>query len=62
MPRDTRANDLWHWQTRVRAAEVTADHARLVSSGVVELAAPLGFSKSLLARDPDGHAVLFTQK
>lgn len=62
MPRGTKANDLWHWQTRVRAAEVTPAHDRLVSSGVIELAAPLGFGKSLLARDPDGHAVLFTEK
>lgn len=62
MPCDSRANDLWHWQTRVQAAEVTPAHDRLVSPGAVELAAPLGFGKSVLARDPDGHAVLFTEK
>jgi catechol 2,3-dioxygenase-like lactoylglutathione lyase family enzyme len=65
LPADQRANDLAHWQTRVRTRDADAAARRLrahgaafVSPGVVELAGDeLGFTAGLLARDPDGHAV-----
>jgi catechol 2,3-dioxygenase-like lactoylglutathione lyase family enzyme len=63
-PLDTRASDLWHWQINIetQAIDSLADDRdlRLVSSGAVHLPEPsLGFSTGLMARYPDGHAVLF---
>jgi NAD(P)-dependent dehydrogenase (short-subunit alcohol dehydrogenase family) len=63
-PPDTRASDLWHWQINVatQAIDSLADNQdlRLVSSGAVRLPEKsLGFSTGLMARDPDGQAVLF---
>src|SRR6185312_13408595 len=64
MPADSRSNDLWHWQTRLRYRQ---DHdqsnrgrdLRLVSPGAVSLPnRALGFRVGLLGRDPDGHALL----
>jgi catechol 2,3-dioxygenase-like lactoylglutathione lyase family enzyme len=65
-PPDTRASDLWHWQINVAtdAVEGFADdkNLRLVSAGEVELPdTKLGFSTGLMARDPDGHALLLLE-
>lgn len=65
-PADTRVSDLWHWQINLRAADVdrAADalrsrRARFVSPGVTQLPHDdLGFRAGLMARDPDGHALL----
>lgn len=66
MPSDTRPNDIWHWQTSMRVADVTemveatrrADY-QLVSGHTVTFPnARLGFTAASLIRDPDGHAVL----
>jgi catechol 2,3-dioxygenase-like lactoylglutathione lyase family enzyme len=66
MPTDSRPTDLWHWQTTLVVSDVTATAATLrgmmpfVSSGVVIVPdRNLGFSKRLLVRDPDGHALQF---
>ena len=64
-PQDERANDLVHWQTTVRVADLdgAARAARgaglgWISPGPVAVAEQqLGFSRALLARDPDGHVV-----
>jgi hypothetical protein len=64
-PPDERANDLVHWQTTVRVTDLdaAARAARAaglgwISPGPVPVTAPaLGFSRALLARDPDGHVV-----
>jgi catechol 2,3-dioxygenase-like lactoylglutathione lyase family enzyme len=69
-PADSRATDLWHWQTRLVTldAEHAARQLRLhvvpfVSPGAVAFPArPLGFLKSLLVRDPDGHAMEIIQR
>ena len=69
-PPDSRANDLWHWQVRLHAADVDAaaravrgGAGRLVSPGAVTLTDDQpGYSQAVLARDPDGHALLFTAK
>ena len=69
-PLDTRANDLWNWQTRLTTADAEAAHQRLrgthatlVSPGVVALPkGELGFGKGLTVRDPDGHAVQLIQR
>jgi catechol 2,3-dioxygenase-like lactoylglutathione lyase family enzyme len=65
-PADSRANDLINWQTglstrRVEelAGALRAGRYDFVSPGVVNLAdRALGFSRGLVVRDPDGHAVL----
>jgi catechol 2,3-dioxygenase-like lactoylglutathione lyase family enzyme len=69
-PADARASDLFHWQTSliVNEAEtfaqrLLAENSRFVSPGVVSLNdKSLGFSKGLLARDPDGHVMALLEK
>jgi catechol 2,3-dioxygenase-like lactoylglutathione lyase family enzyme len=64
-PAGAKPNDLLHWHTRFvgNSADNAARGLRqfrsvLVSTGVVSLPdAKAGFRKSILARDPDGHAV-----
>jgi catechol 2,3-dioxygenase-like lactoylglutathione lyase family enzyme len=64
-PVDAKPNDMIHWQTRFRlpSADEAAQSFRkfrsaLISSGVVTMPdGKAGFRKSILARDPDGHAV-----
>lgn len=70
VPADARASDLFHWQTTlvvnrtdVFAQKLLADNFRFVSPGVVALTENhLGFSKGLLARDPDGHVMALIEK
>jgi catechol 2,3-dioxygenase-like lactoylglutathione lyase family enzyme len=69
-PVDTRANDLWHWQIDLVTDDVIAAASTLregryaeVSPGSVTLpAAELGIQEGLLARDPDGHGLLFVEQ
>jgi len=69
-PVDTRANDLWHWQVSLVAADLAAAaaplraaHAPLVSPGAVEVPANgLGLQAGLMTRDPDGHALLLLEE
>ncbi len=64
-PADTRACDLWHWQTTIRAEAIDslADEARRaggawISPGVVQCDdGRLGIEAGCLLRDPDGHAI-----
>ena len=69
MPADTQANDLWHWQIQVTTAHIDTLYAALragqyplVSSGLIDMPQKTTeFTRGLMARDPDGHAVLFLQ-
>jgi catechol 2,3-dioxygenase-like lactoylglutathione lyase family enzyme len=69
-PPDARANDLFHWQTNlvVNSADVFAQNLlagsfRFVSPGAVTISdRQLGFSKGLLARDPDGHVMALLER
>ena len=69
-PSDEQASDVVHRQTVLvsRGAEAAARQLRsskvnFVSSGVVaNQTGQLGFSKALLVRDPDGHAVEIEEK
>ena len=69
-PKDTRANDLWHWQTTLSTASVAAavrklngGRERMISPGVAQIADKnFGFMKGFLARDPDGHGLQFVEK
>ena len=70
VPADARASDLFHWQTTLvvnrtdaLAERLLADNFRFVSPGVVAITENhLGFSKGLLARDPDGHVMALIEK
>lgn len=65
MPADTKANDLWHWQTSLVVADVEtaaetlrAAGVRFVSPEVVTIDDPaLGFAKAIMVLDPDGHVM-----
>jgi catechol 2,3-dioxygenase-like lactoylglutathione lyase family enzyme len=69
-PSDSRANDLWHWQTVIRvgrtdaaAEKLQAERVRFVSPGITTIRErTLGFNKAFLVRDPDGHAVQLIEK
>lgn len=70
MPLDTTATDLWHWQTSLVVEDVQAAAevlrgagARFVSPDVTAASDPmLGFSRAVVVRDPDGHAMRLIQK
>jgi catechol 2,3-dioxygenase-like lactoylglutathione lyase family enzyme len=65
LPADARPNDLSHWQTTlvvgdaaVVAESLRAAGATFVSPGVVATPrAELGYARSFLVRDPDGHVM-----
>jgi catechol 2,3-dioxygenase-like lactoylglutathione lyase family enzyme len=69
-PEQARANDLLHWQTTLLADDIGAAAGALrragvafVSPGAVTLAdASLGFTRAVLVRDPDGHAMRLVQR
>ena len=70
MPPDTRANDLWHWQTTLLVDDVQAAADALRAAGV-RFVSPdvatisetaLGFSRAVMVRDPDGHAMRLVQR
>jgi catechol 2,3-dioxygenase-like lactoylglutathione lyase family enzyme len=64
-PADARSNDLLHWQIRAVAMSpegvverLKSQRSRGASRGVVQMpGAPLGFTRGVLIRDPDGHSV-----
>jgi catechol 2,3-dioxygenase-like lactoylglutathione lyase family enzyme len=65
-PEDTRADDIWYWQTQLTTKNADTLYEQLkqagyrfVSKGVVELSRRGGRKiKAFIVRDPDGHAVL----
>ena len=65
-PADSMANDLWHWQTNLRATDldsaakrISAGKYRFVSPGVTRLPNDkVGFTQGFMVRDPDGHAMV----
>ncbi len=69
-PRDSQANDLWHWQTIIQVKNIdvfwrrlsSAPRAWMVSKQVVHLnKTKRGYRKGFLARGPDGHGLLFVE-
>ncbi len=68
-PADANANDLFHWQTTLTVREIdkaalniVSRKYRFISPGVVSINTNrLGFSKGLLVRDPDGHAMALVE-
>ncbi|MCI0442716.1 VOC family protein, partial [bacterium] len=69
-PEELQANDLSNWQTQLIAddTEPLADQLRknknqFVSSGIIEVPEKqLGFSRAVIVRDPDGHAMQIITK
>ena len=69
-PVDTQANDLWHWHIQLVTDDLTAVEAALhgaaadmVSPGAQSLPDDsLGYDAGLLARDGDGHGLLFVER
>lgn len=69
VPADARTNDLAHWQTTLVSQDAEAvargirdSRCEMLSPGVVAPAdRALGFTKGLLIRDPDGHALAVVQ-
>lgn len=69
-PADSRATDLWQWQTTLTTNDAEAvSHAvrqtggAWVSPGVVDLPGDgIDFTKGILVRDPDGHAIRLVQR
>jgi catechol 2,3-dioxygenase-like lactoylglutathione lyase family enzyme len=65
LPPDARPNDLLHWQTTMIvkdavaiAKKLQAANTTFISPSVVELPEKtLGFQRSFIVRDPDGHAI-----
>jgi catechol 2,3-dioxygenase-like lactoylglutathione lyase family enzyme len=74
MPIDTRANDLWHWQTTLVTDDIAALVERLRQAGEVQFITPdvvaipreaqaqLGFKKAVMVRDPNGHALRLVEE
>jgi catechol 2,3-dioxygenase-like lactoylglutathione lyase family enzyme len=68
-PPDLKANDIAHWQITMRGAAATLDRLLrpsrafgLVSPDITTIDVPsIAFSRGLLVRDPDGHAVRVVQ-
>ena len=69
VPADARASDLAHWQT-VLVSDDSEAVARAIRGGSCDALSPavvtltdraLGFTKGLLIRDPDGHALAVVQ-
>ena len=69
-PTDTRANDLWHWQTTLSttstamaAQKIRASGGRVVSPEIAKISGKeLGFIAGFLARDPDGHGLQLIER
>lgn len=64
-PADTQCDDLWNWITQVDCMDADAlfnqlkkNNITIISDGVAEI----NGIKNFIARDPDGHAVWFTEK
>ncbi len=69
-PADTRADDLWQWQTTLiadNAAELyrtlSSLHYSVLSKGLILLPGTQGKNtRAFIVRDPDGHALLIREK
>jgi len=69
-PRDTRADDIWQWQTTLYTKDASTLFAKctgrgrtLVSNGLVVIHDAKGRdTRCFIVRDPDGHALLITEK
>jgi len=68
-PANSRANDIWHWQTVLLVDDAQALYDKLyalhytfISNGMVTMINKGYGIKSFIVRDPDGHALLVMEK
>jgi catechol 2,3-dioxygenase-like lactoylglutathione lyase family enzyme len=68
-PRDARANDVLHWETRLlvpdagqAAARLQAEGAELISPGAVGAGSTQAGVLGLQVRDPDGHVLQLVER
>ncbi len=67
-PDDSTPLDLWHWHTTMQVDDLEGmvkklrqENVTIVSSGIQPIK-KLGWSRAILVRDPDGHAILLYEK
>ncbi len=67
-PKDSRADDIWHWQTTLVVedakklfAELQSRQAVFISKELVQQCRQGMITKSFIVRDPDGHALLIKE-
>ena len=68
-PVDTRSDDIWNWQTTLITDNAQAFYDKLrstnytiISKSLVEFSVAARKIKAFIIRDPDGHAMLITEK
>jgi catechol 2,3-dioxygenase-like lactoylglutathione lyase family enzyme len=68
-PADTRADDIWNWETTLFTddasklyAECGKSNCNLVSESVVEWQAGNHKNRGFIVRDPDGHSMMIVEK
>lgn len=64
-PKDSRADDIWHWQTTLIVDNAESLYNKLKSAGYIFVSKEIVHqqingvhTKSFIVRDPDGHAIL----
>jgi len=73
LPADTKANDLWHWQTTLVTRNIAVLTERLRKAGAQfitpevvaipqDAQAQLGFKRAIMVRDPTGHALRLVEE
>jgi catechol 2,3-dioxygenase-like lactoylglutathione lyase family enzyme len=73
LPADTKANDLWHWQTTLITKDIAALTERMRKAGAQfitpevvaipqDAQAQLGFKRAIIIRDPTGHALRLVEE
>lgn len=67
-PKDSRADDIWHWQTTLIVDNATMLYNKLMAEGYNFISRELvhqysngGHTRSFIVRDPDGHAMLIKE-
>jgi catechol 2,3-dioxygenase-like lactoylglutathione lyase family enzyme len=67
-PADSRADDIWHWQTTLIVDDATVVYNKLMSEGYKFVSKELVHqnsngvhTRSFIVRDPDGHAILIKE-
>jgi catechol 2,3-dioxygenase-like lactoylglutathione lyase family enzyme len=67
-PADTRADDIWFWQTTLLTSDATALYNKLKTAGYTFISKELVdihsngiHTKSFIVKDPDGHAMLIKE-
>jgi len=66
MPAHTKANDVWYWQIRLQAPQISKLHQTLIqakvqTNGILTFSNPyLDYREAFIVNDPDGHSLLIT--